>query len=857
MTAPVNELEPPRDRPVLFCPLPPKALVCDWFRLTRPMADRMTMLAPPNTARAELKAYAAELPLGSLAVGVDNIHHDVFLSPQWAEQTRLYILERVRQAAGLNLAIQKDPRRGKPKVLDTGAWKRQMLDLLQESLTRAKYKKNIEIDLLLRVALIKHLTLEISNQFSHLMLEAKDWIRNRGANFEHSEAGHVMKARLADLQAGRRNIFRQVGQHLYQVLTETEENHLARARQGLFGDEQRGAYEILGTRLAFVENGRDDVLFLENYVLLGNYQQDPDRLEAYQAVLLDFIREAVSAGRSAGSVNDAASAHQSLVTAATAARNDLTALEGERSTVLRRMERGSGVLGRMGLGGDTSQLNALLREVDRKIRTAQLRIESLAPKLEAAKIRSEFVSGEQQAQFGDYLSEPENARLLFDPAASGDGNATAQRLELWLSRLEQSGLLAPLLASYELRNIYLEYCPPLHLQQLRKALVAKDAYDRTVAILKQFPARNFSLERIDSLAKKVRRYPRDETRAVALRFALDFMRLWRDLRNYERLTAAMERVNLVSSEKTRDVSRLNNTLYEFMLPSEAGPANDAIVNHTVIKADVRGSTRITKELLDRGLNPATLFSLNLFEPVKRILDRYSAVKVFIEGDAIILAVNETESNRATQRGVSKACALARQLLAIAAAYNERPESADLPRLELGLGIAHQGSAPAYWMDSDSRIMISKALNLSDRLSSCSKAARRLLGDKVNMFRVMVFQPSVTGEEDEADEFLIRFNMNGIELNQEGFAKLSEELALQQFEMECDMPWGREATTFFFGQAPIGETVEPILLRRGYIRTMQADGRIGPAGQRAYYEVCTHPRAFELVQALALVGSRSA
>jgi len=58
------------------------------------------------------------------------------------------------------------------------------------------------------------------------------------------------------------------------------------------------------------------------------------------------------------------------------------------------------------------------------------------------------------------------------------------------------------------------------------------------------------------------------------------------------------------------------------------------------------------------------------------------------------------------------------------------------------------------VDNDSRIMISKALNLSDRLSSCSKAAKRMLGDKVSLFRVMVFQPGVTADEEEADEFLI-------------------------------------------------------------------------------------------------------
>jgi len=166
-----------------------------------------------------------------------------------------------------------------------------------------------------------------------------------------------------------------------------------------------------------------------------------------------------------------------------------------------------------------------------------------------------------------------------------------------------------------------------------------------------------------------------------------------------------------------------------------------------------------------------------------------------------------------------------------------------------VGIAFQGSAPAYWVDSDSRIMISKALNLSDRLSSCSKVARRLLGDKPSIFRLFVFQPGVQGaEEDEADEFLIRFNLNGIELNEEGFVKLSEEIALRRIEAECEMPWGPEPTTFFFGEAPIGEGLEPILLRRGFVRQLHSDGHIGAASQRAYYEVCTHPKAFELVQA---------
>ena len=86
-------------------------------------------------------------------------------------------------------------------------------------------------------------------------------------------------------------------------------------------------------------------------------------------------------------------------------------------------------------------------------------------------------------------------------------------------------------------------------------------------------------------------------------------------------------------------------------------------------------------------------SLNFYEPVKRILDRYGAAKVFIEGDAMVLAIFETESNRSHQRAVSKACALARQILAISAAYNDRPDVSELPRLELGVGIRFKAQRP--------------------------------------------------------------------------------------------------------------------------------------------------------------------
>jgi hypothetical protein len=837
------------------------------------MPERSSMLSTATPARVNLRPYSADLPLGTLAVGVDNIHHDVFLSPTFAETTEAYLLEFIRQTANLPFLSQTDrmqadrrpsarreAERKAARAPEAASWKRQLSDLLNAGLQKAKYEKNIEIDLLLRVTLLKYLTQEIGTQFANLLLEAKQWIRGRGEHFDRTEQAHVIKARLAELQADRRNLFRNVGQHVFQAILEIEENSLGRSRKALFGDEGSTASDILNNRLAFVEGGKDDVLFLEQYVLLGNYMRDQDRFETFDAVLLDFLRESILAGDQGNDLNDSWREHQKLVDSAVAYRAEIARLEQERETFGRKLERSESLMGRVGFGSDPATLRASISDVEKRLRHARRKLEQVNPLVEASRGEADYLAKQYQERLGDYLNQPENARRLFDSAAPGEprGTAAEQRarlLEELIVRLEQRDLLVHILASYQLRNICHDYCPPIHLQQLKKALVSREEFKRVEDILKQFPARQYSTQRIDELSKKIRKMPREEVRAVVIRFTEDFMRLRRDTRNYERLSAAMERVNLVRNERTRELSEMNRSLYEFLLPEEARPAEDRVLSHTIIKADVRGSTKITQDLLARGLNPASLFSMNFYEPVKRILERYGAAKVFIEGDALVLAIYETESNRAQQRAVSKACALARQILAVSSAYNERPESADLPRLELGVGIAYQGSPPTYWMDTDSRIMISRALNLSDRLSSCSKAARRMLSQNPSLFRLFLFQTMTEGvAEDEADEFLIRFNLNGVELNDEGFQKLQEEIALTPLETDCVMPWGKERVTFFFGETPVGEGLEPVLIRRGFVRQMLPGGKIGEAGARPYYEVCVNPKVLELVEYLSATAA---
>jgi len=800
--------------------------------------------------RIELTSYNLKLPMGTLAIGVDNIHHDVYLSPKFVQAARDYLFELIRQNTASNFMSGVELRNA--KTIDGVGFRKLLSDLLQSAVTQAKFYKNIEIDVLFRLAVLKFITQELGNQFANIILEGKEWIRQRGEHFERSQQAHALKAKLTELQSARRGVLRVVGQQVAQMIVDAEENVVCKTRRALFGEDFAPYYELLKNRLVFLDGGKDDSYFLEHFVLLGNYVRDPDRFEAMDGLFQEFLQQAGVAIATDPAFVEAQREHQSMLDQVQAMRNEIANLEEQREVHRKKLERGDGLFGKFLGSSDPANLKASLNDIELRLKHQQLKLEEFGPQLEATKQKLDFFLKDHHGQLGDFLNEPKNAAKLFDPSADAE-SLRAQRTQLLgrlIERMEQQEVLYHVLAGYEIRSIAAQYHPPVHLQQLRKAVVSKDELKRVEQVLKQVPAKQLSPKPIEELGRKIRRYSREETQGLVLKFATDFLRLRRELRDAEHLSTCMERVNLVSTEQARDLSRLNNRLYECVLQDEVKSQQDPVVSHVIIKADVRGSTRMTQDLLTRGLNPASHFSLNLHEPVKRLLDRYSAKKVFIEGDAIILAIFETESSRAFARPVAKACVLARQILSVCNSYNDSAAKTDLPALELGLGIAFQGSAPAYWTDGDSRIMISKALNLSDRLSGCTKLARRMLADQRSSFSIFHFLQSMQGASaEELDEFLVRYNRNGIELNEEGFQKLSEEISLESVETMLDLPWGKETLTLFYGEVPIGDSVELLVLRKGAARELGSDGKIGKGSEHVYYEVCTAPALFNLVAAL--------
>ena len=477
------------------------------------MSNGFLQLGVTDSGRITLKSYNVTLPLSSLAIGVDNIRHDVFLSPKFVQVARDYLFDLIRQNATNSYLSGIEFRSSKPA--DSTSFRKVLADLLRNSLTTAKHQKNMEIDLLFRLAILKFLMSELQNQFANVILDGKEYIRKRGEYFERSQQAHVIKARLTEMQSARRDVLRLVGQTVAQILVDIEENAVAKARRALFGEDYTPYYELLKNRLIFLDGGKDDFYFLEHYVLLGNYARDPDRFEAIDSLFQEFLKQVGIALPQETPTSKAGDDFRQLTAEAEKAQAELGALDEQRESLRKKLERGDGLLNKFLSGANPAELRTSLTSAEKRIKELQLKLEQLAPQLELAKQRSDFVNKDTQGKLGDYLNDPENARRLFDTSA-GDESERALRAQLLTqltSLLETRELIVHLLASYEIRSMAGDFCPPVHLQQLKKAVVSREEARRVEELLKQVPARRLSMKPIEELSKRVRRYSKEETQA--------------------------------------------------------------------------------------------------------------------------------------------------------------------------------------------------------------------------------------------------------------------------------------------------------------------------------------------------------
>lgn len=162
----------------------------------------------------------------------------------------------------------------------------------------------------------------------------------------------------------------------------------------------------------------------------------------------------------------------------------------------------------------------------------------------------------------------------------------------------------------------------------------------------------------------------------------------------------------------------------------------------------------------------------------------------------------------------------------------------------------------YLMDAGHQIMISDALNLSDRLSSCNKRIRKTIEALDSPFRVYAFQTvSDTEAAENSDDFILKYNLNGIRIGEAAFKRLKEEISLEACKLDLPELWGKEEFQLWSGMVPVGSGIfRKIVVRASRIPLIDMSNfGLKQWSQRLYYEVCSNPAIYNLLEQTATAG----
>jgi hypothetical protein len=751
---------------------------------------------PPSLKNVGLKRYRVAYSLNRLVFGVDNIHIDVHISPQvYNALKRTASILMIKHSQSENFFEEY-----KRELCETekDTLRRVCTDVLLDGINKSKSAAEVQIDFLGQTALAKLFLEEIENQYKYLVTHLEPLVRiyQLSPKYDQNEV-FIIKDKLAEIKRRHNQIIRLVGEELLHLLANINAKKLRNMRETHFlsGEILPDNYFI--NPILHTNNPTDDFFLIEEYVLLGQRSEDPDNYTNIKLIIHELLSK-TDLGQE--NIND---------------DNSMDVNKG-------RVQK------------DEHFFDAEANIFDSWI-------------MESANIDRMFNYFDSRELYEKAKKEKASEDIL---QKLKEQIQTQQKLfNIFYRKFKKAHLLRQIVAAFEMKSVYGRYCPPMAPRQIREFLVdfwSRISITRRQKRLKSSYGGDFTIEPLRQTVKRINGSSTTEKKQYLLMFLKQFSRYHRDLYNFRILKDAMESINLVTEEKIILLSRENRSLFDFLLPDEKVKEEKPIANHVIIKADIRGSMDINHTMRNRKLNPASYFSLNFFDPISAVLSEYGASKVFIEGDAIILSIFENEDAVQGNYSVARACGLAIKILQIVSSYNEKNKENNLPVLELGIGICYCQDPPTFLFDGDSRIMISQAINQADRLSSCDKLLRKIFKSQNDLFNLFVFEnESEEITEIATDDFTYRYNVNGIELNEDGFNKLTKEIKLQIFIYP---PETDESMKFYTGKVPLANgNYQRIVIREATIHKVKPDalyvtGKIS----KKYYEVCTHHKIYDSI-----------
>ncbi len=746
---------------------------------------------PAQIQYLPLASFLFDVALDRLKTGADNIRTDIHFSQDLhlaADALALAIMAR-RSRAGRILGVDPSPSELQSKI---NAFKHMCRDVMNDAVNKAKIQREIQINTLCQVGLIKLAITASEKQFATLLNKLERRIRDGEIS---SDAKHEDFLKLQQLfrwiQKRKASLIRATAKVLAEFIRDSQRGEISRIRQSSFGDAGQFPEEMLVNPLLRSGDKLDSRLVMTEYGILVH---QPLPYESVLEIIDGMLRQIDEMPQPAGEKPEGTPAPADSPPTETPA------------------------------GIDKSQrIHQWLMAAD----NADMLFNAQNTKNALRNIRRRLKDRDERRQLK--LRARQQARL--------------QRA--LKSRFRRSRLLKPVSSLPEAVGILPDYCPPLAPQEMVTAIVSGRGMRHAAARLRQVavtPKGEISLRPLKAAASSVRRLKAREVDGRLQAFMQRFFRFHRDWVMWQQLSAAMDGINLVTDDRHVLLSRANLTLYEFLLAHEQTTESKPVIGHVIIKSDLRGSTDITYRLNKAGLNPAAFFSLNFFNPITKSLAEYGAEKVFIEGDAIILSIFEHDETPEGWYAVSRACGLAVRMIQIVNQVNNELKNTQLPKLEQGIGIGYLPHSPTFLFDGATRIMISPAINLSDRMSGCAKVLRRGLKRDNTPFHLEVFKASSqTSDPKTADDLNLRYNLNGIEIGETAFEKLSREIDIKPVPLrvpglDCDR------TIIYTGTFPtVSGHFHRLVIRKSPISVIDpATLEIQHPTEKYFYEVCTHP-----------------
>lgn len=745
---------------------------------------------PPNIRILGLKRYQAAYSLNRLPTGVDNVHLDVHISNQVHSALKKTAFVLMIKHSGTEIFF-KDYKKDSCEI-EKESLRRVCNDILLDGINKAKVASEVQIDFLAQTALTKLFLAEIKVQYKNIVAQIEPLVRMYQLSAKHDQNDvFFIKDKLSEIKLHYNQITRLAGKELFEILADINNRNLTNMRETHFppGDILPGHF--FTNPLFHANNPNDDFFLIEEYVLMGQRSEDVDNYKSVKLIVYELLSGI-----------------------------DLT------NEIFTNDDKEKGF--QKGLFDSENQaFDSLIMNPDNVDRMFN------------------YFDSQERYEKAKKAKESENILKQLKEKIENQ----KKLLNLFYRKFKSSGIIRQIVANFEMKSVYEKYCPPMSPRQIREFLV--NFWTRTSMRTQQKRLRSlygneFSLEPLLQTVKRIRESSLKEKKQYLIMFLKQFSTYHRDLHNFRIIKEAMDSIYLITEEKIILLSRENRSLFEFLLPDERIKEEKPIANHVILKADIRGSMAINHTMRSKGLNAASYFSLNFFDPISSILSEYGAAKVFIEGDAIILSIFENEDTEQINYSVARACGLAIKMLQIVQRYNEKNKENNLPALELGIGICYCQGPPAFLFDGDSRIMISPAINQADRLSSCDKLLRKIFKSQEDLFNLFVFEnESEELPETEGDDSTYRYNVNGIELNEEGFNKLAKEINLQIF----DPPEKDKTMKFYAGKVPLANgNYQRIVLREAVIHKVQTNA-LDVTGKIAkkYYEVCTNHKIYNFVE----------